>query len=306
MDEDLSPAKQTGRGIAAFMMENEVEVARTKDARYRDRRANERYEIDAPGGCLNYRGVQYPCLIVDVSLSGCCVRTEKHFEPGNLAHVEIVLPIQGMVLRMVGTTQWTTRKNLIGIRFLHASSRSKNQLASLLTCLVDRNAAEEVKTALAAAAHSAGSDLDVEFPDIDLKQTQLPPAAGKDAEPEPLAEKPLAPRRKGEVCSTEGDWPAILRIIKDGSYLTGVLAGISRRGCSFQINSSREIGMQTRVEVDFQMRGLPFRLLGITEQMQAEKNIGIRFLEMSFRKQGELAELIEELEEAEKAQASES
>ena len=127
--------------MAALAM-NEREQVRTKDARYRDRRIDERFEVNAPGGFIICERIEYPCQIVDVSLSGCCVRTESYFYPGNLANVEIVMPILGLVLRLVGKTQWLTRDNLVGIVFFHASAKSKNQLAGLITCLVDQCIAE--------------------------------------------------------------------------------------------------------------------------------------------------------------------
>jgi hypothetical protein len=150
--------------MAALAM-SESERKRINDARYRDRRADERFEVNAPGGCINYRGAKYTCQIVDVSVSGCCVRTESNFLPGNLANVEIVLPILGLVLRMVGKTQWLTHDNLVGIVFFHASVKSKNQLAGLITCLVDQCIAEEVKAAVAAAAQTKDSYLDVKVPE---------------------------------------------------------------------------------------------------------------------------------------------
>jgi hypothetical protein len=54
------------------------------------------------------------------------------------------------------------------------------------------------------------------------------------------------------------------------------------------------------VEVGFQMRGLPFRLVGVIENVRDRNTIDIRFLEVSYRKRVELAELIEELREAAK------
>ena len=146
---------------------SELEQARSRDERYRDRRADERFEINTPGGNIHYKGSKYPCKIIDISLSGCCVRTETPFLPGSLANVEVVLPIHGMFLRMVGTTQWVTRENLIGIRFMHTSPRSKNQLAGLLTCLVDTSAADAVREviAVAVAAQNAGRGLVLEIPD---------------------------------------------------------------------------------------------------------------------------------------------
>jgi hypothetical protein len=289
---------------------SESEEARTRDERYRDRRADERFDINATGGCLNYKNSKFPCKIIDVSLSGCCVRTERQFLPGNLAHVEVVLPIMGLVLRMVGTTQWLTRNNLIGVRFSHSSSRSRNQLAGLLTCLVDQNAAEEVKAAVVTAAQSGNTFLDVEFPDDWLRKPKPAPIADKAPKPERLAPPPPAktPAKKdesGRRKEKESEWPAVLRVLKDGFRMAGAIVDLSLEGCSFRTVQPFVAGIHVRVEVDFQMRGLPFLLGGVTEDVRDRRIVDIHFIEMSFRKRKELAELIDEIREAGKTQAGE-
>jgi len=58
-----------------------------------------------------------------------------------------------------------------------------------------------------------------------------------------------------------------------------------------------------RSEVDFHLRGLPFRLPGTTVQMHDERIVEIRFSQMSRRKREDLAQVILELaESAETAQ----
>lgn len=297
--EDLQGGREA---LASFNM-NAEEQARTRDARFRDRRVSERYEINAPGGCLNFNDSKYPCEIVDVSLSGCCLRTESKFLPGNLASVEVELPILGMVLRMNGTTQWLTRQNLIGVRFIHANPRSKNQLAGLLTGLVDQSVAEEIKAAIVASARLGTTDLDVEIPDEWLREPKPAPERAKEnheppASTPPTEEQPL--RRKSKVLNRKEDaWPAVLRVLKDGFQQKGVIVAISLEGCTVQTGSPFVAGLHTRVEVDFQMRRLPFLLSGVTEDVREKTLVEIRFLAMSYRKQGELAELLDELREAE-------
>jgi hypothetical protein len=284
--------------LASFITSAE-EQARTRDARFRDRRVDERFEINTPGGCLSCQGSKYPCEIVDVSLTGCCVRAESKFLPGNLANVEVILPVLGMVLRMAGITQWITRQNLIGVRFLHANSRSKNQLAGLLTGLVDQSVLEEIRAAVVASARSGISDLDVEFPDEWLQKPNPAPDIPKE-NPAPTASSVLPEKLdsqcKGMALNLEAEaWPAVLRLLKDGSHQNGALTRLSLQGCSFRTPAPFAAGLYARVEVDFQMRGLPFLLSGVTEDVRNKTSVDIRFLEMSNRKQGELAELIEEL-----------
>jgi hypothetical protein len=292
---------------------SESEQKRTKDARYRDRRVDERFEVNAPGGCINYKGTKYPCYIVDISVSGCCVRTESNFLPGNLANVEIVLPILGLVLRMVGKTQWLTRDNLVGIVFFHASFKSKNQLAGLITCLVDQCIAEEVKAAVAVAAQTRDSYLNVKVPK-DWLQIPAPTPVHEEAPkqdnrpapppPPPRARKPIEAGEAGTLIVKDGEWPALLQILTDNSHMSGAVIGLSREGCSFRTTQPFTRSAQIRVEVEFQVRGLHLLLAGVTEDVRDKRTVVIRFVELSYRKRAELAELIEELRQAATSQSS--
>lgn len=282
------------------------EQARTANDRYRDRRVDERFEINTSGGCLHYRGSKYPCQIIDVSLSGCCLRTESRFLPGNLANVEVELPLLGMILRMVGTTQWLTRENLIGVRFFHASSRSKNQLAALFTCLVDQSATEDVRAAVVAAARSGTTALDVEVPELWLnppKPAPVPEQNEGDQKPPtaaPPANQSAYAGESGVRNLDDHDWRAVIRFLKDGSHQNGSIIGLSQDGCCVQTAAAFVAGIQIRVEVDFQMRGLQFLLGGVVDGVYDRKTVEIRFLDMSFRKRAELMELIAELRDESK------
>lgn len=98
-------------------------------------------------------------------------------------------------------------------------------------------------------------------------------------------------------------WPAMLQILKDGSILNGSIVGLSQEGCSFQFAQRFIGGTKVRVEVEFQMLGLPFRLVGVIEDIHQAKIVEVRFLEMSSRKRDELTEVINELRETAKKQA---
>ncbi len=63
------------------------------------------------------------------------------------------------------------------------------------------------------------------------------------------------------------------------------------------------MGVYTRVETEFRLDGLPFRLDGVLRGIQDGdwSNIGIRFLEMSSRKREQVEQLIEEIREQKEA-----
>lgn len=114
----------------------------------RDARGDQRYELNGAKGVLIYKYESLPCEFIDISLSGCCVRTNHYFEPGALSAVEVTLPLLGIQVKLTGITQWVGRNRLIGLRFLHPNQRTKNELASLLSGLVDPSAAAVVKDAV--------------------------------------------------------------------------------------------------------------------------------------------------------------
>jgi hypothetical protein len=57
------------------------------------------------------------------------------------------------------------------------------------------------------------------------------------------------------------------------------------------------VGIYRRVEVEFKLEGLPFRLAGVTQSVQGHHKVGVRFLDISERKREQLVELIKELDE---------
>jgi c-di-GMP-binding flagellar brake protein YcgR len=77
-------------------------------------------------------GAALPCRILDLSRGGCRVRTRERFQAGTMVRIEILFTLSGVALRLPGVTQWTDRKNMLGIRFLELSPRKQEQLADLI------------------------------------------------------------------------------------------------------------------------------------------------------------------------------
>jgi len=59
------------------------------------------------------------------------------------------------------------------------------------------------------------------------------------------------------------------------------------------------VGIYTRVETEFRLQGLPFRLSGVVQALhdQQKQVVGIRFLDMSVRKREQVEQLIKEMED---------
>jgi hypothetical protein len=73
------------------------------------------------------------------------------------------------------------------------------------------------------------------------------------------------------------------------------MVDLSLEACMVGMNQPFARGTQVRVEVEFQMRGLHFRLLGVTKAVHGKRTVEILFLEMSGRKRGDLTQVISEL-----------
>lgn len=267
----------------------------------RDRRMDERFELNRTPGTLIHKGTSMPCEMVDVSLSGCRLRTLQPFTAGALESVKVVLCIHGMVLSIWGITQWTTWDRLIGVRFVHPTGRTRNQLAGLLTCLLDKSAAEVVQRAFAAAAEQAAS------PIIALEHplpVEPEPAVAETAEaeefqappPPPLPPKRPELRSEHKVLSLEaGESPALLHLVAEGTTVAGSVLDVSQDGCLVRLARPLAMRLNAQAEVDFHLRGLPFILPGMTKEMHDERLVEIRFTEMSRRKREDLSQVIMEL-----------
>jgi hypothetical protein len=217
-----------------------------------------------------------------------------------------------MVLRIQGRTQSVYEDCRMGVRFLHSNLRSRNQLAGLLTCLVDESAAEEIQKAVATARYgsTSGPVLASQVPAV-AKLLAANPLLKAEKERENLelllaqaaanlteeseAETP-GPEKAAENLKAD-EHPGVLRFLKDSSHLSCGIASLQLERCRVRTDQPFTKAIDIRVEVCFQMLGLPFQLAGMTRKIEDPHTVEIQFLEMSRRKGEELAQVIEELQE---------
>jgi hypothetical protein len=93
------------------------------------------------------------------------------------------------------------------------------------------------------------------------------------------------------------DGTAVLHILNLALHMPGRILNLSMGGCGIRTDKRFMLGIYRRVEVEFRLEGLPFRLAGVTQFIQGHHNVGIRFLDISERKREQLIELIKELDE---------
>ena len=83
----------------------------------------------------------------------------------------------------------------------------------------------------------------------------------------------------------------------------GRIVDVSLGGCRIRSQERFPVGIYRRVEVEFTLDGMPFRLAGVVQALHDAYTIGIRLLDLSERKREQLAALMEELEEAERRES---
>ena len=103
----------------------------------------------------------------------------------------------------------------------------------------------------------------------------------------------------------EVDASAAILLINVGSLLHGRIVDLSLSGCRIRTEERFPVGIYTRVETEFRIGGLPFRLGGVIQAVhdRDRRNVGIRFLDVSARKREQVEQLIEEIEEMRSRQA---
>jgi hypothetical protein len=95
------------------------------------------------------------------------------------------------------------------------------------------------------------------------------------------------------------DTTVVILLINIASQVHGRILDLSVGGCRIHTNERFPVGIYTRVEAEFHLEGLPFRLGGVIQAIhdQGRQLVGIRFLDMSARKLEQVEQLMEEIEE---------
>ena len=78
--------------------------------------------------------------------------------------------------------------------------------------------------------------------------------------------------------------------------MPGRILNLSLSGCRLRTHERFNVGIYVRLEAEFYLHGLPFRLAGVSQAILDKHTIGVRFLDMSERKRGHLTDLIKEID----------
>jgi len=310
-----------------------------------DRRAHHRYPVDesatllllSHGSCIAGR-------MIDLSEEGCLLRTPAANSAGLKTRVEIAFRIHGVPFRFGGVVEWTRGGHLVGVRFVEVPARKRMELCDVLleakadiaakevakpfrAIPVDelrfskdqknpgQTQAEPVRTFQPFAALSRpGKPLPAiaANPEINSGQQKLPelPPAPAPKLPQPQQDSKQAGPHTGRDRRAQSRLPidtsADILLINIGSHVAGRIQDLSAGGCRIHTDERFPVGIYTRVETEFRLQGLPFRLSGVIQALHDQKRqvVGIRFLDMSSRKREQVEQLIKEME-AERDEQSE-
>jgi hypothetical protein len=116
--------------------------------------------------------------------------------------------------------------------------------------------------------------------------------------PAPVAGTPPAGparRERRQAARHAVDSTATIFLVDVRSNVSGRIVDVSMSGCRIRLPERFPVGIYRRVEVEFLLDGLPFRLPGVVQSLHDRFTAGIRFVDLSERKQEQLSFVMEEI-----------
>lgn len=281
-----------------------------------ERRAASRYPAMCATLVSAHSGaVPLPGHLIDISVNGCRVKLERGQLSGIMTRVEVQFELRGIAFRLIGVTVGSRNRQGLAIRFLEMSERRRESLVEVLAELAREVEAKAGQTARLPVPPSAG--LPVNAPPMNLSAKAMPATLGdlNPASPAPQPAVNAVPATKKVQRSVEvklgkhGERRVYLRhdvntrarllLIRSNLSMHGTIQNLSQGGCRIHTDERFNVGMFVRLEIEFYLRGLPFRLGGVTQAVLDKFSVRIRFLDMSARSREQLDLLIAEIGEAE-------
>lgn len=283
-----------------------------------EHRSQVRYAVNGQATLLLLsRDQALACRIVDLSLNGCCIVSQQRIGASRGTRIEINFKVNGINFRFAGTIQWTNDRNQAGIRFPGGAPRQAEDLEIVLA-EVEAKTRRNALAAQPAAAADQGSlapqaSQPAQPPDPAVAARPPETAAGwasaalrpsLSTKPELGFLKPESGRsvrdRRAQVRESV-DSAAAICLVKSGLRFEGRIVDLSLGGCRIRVAERFGLGIYTRVEVEFRLNGWPFRLPGVTQVIRDQHTVGVRFIDVSERKQAQVIELIAEIRAAHQA-----
>lgn len=282
-----------------------------------ERRSHPRYPINEECQLLLVNhGMPVKARMVDLSMEGCCVRTSESFPVKAARTIEVSFKVKGFAFRFCGVVRWSDGHQIAGIHFENMIPRRKVELIDVIDEIADTAARAGAASQLAAEqpipspvtpkpktieSAPAKSSKPLSLPLVEKAgiptvpiRTEAPetPAKSESSAPPPNKNRDRRGQARHEVDTT-----ATIFLVKVASALRGRIVDLSLGGCRIHTDEKFPVGIYTRVEVEFHLQGLPFRLGGVIQAIHNRNTVGIRLLDLSERKRQQVLDLIDEIEE---------
>lgn len=114
---------------------------------------------------------------------------------------------------------------------------------------------------------------------------------GADSPPRPAGRERRSQTRHAVDCTAK------IFLVTVMAWVRGRIIDVSMSGCRIRCDENFAVGIYRRVEVEFILDGLPFRLPGVVQAVHDKITVGIRFIDLSERKNEQLSMVIEEMTE---------
>jgi hypothetical protein len=123
---------ESGRAVTpAFMAEDAQQEPQASAGR--ERRQQSRHEVSSSATILLVNaGSKLQGHILDMSVTGCRIRTDERFPAGIYTRVETEFRLEDLPLRLGGVIQSIYDRNTVGIRFLDLSDGEREQVLGLI------------------------------------------------------------------------------------------------------------------------------------------------------------------------------
>ena len=254
-----------------------------------ERRIAARYRVEEQAQInILDSGATLACSVHNLSEGGCLLESVQPVGArivGKL--VEVSFQVNGMGMRFHGTVIWQEER-VFGLRFAPCLARRKDHLLDA----IEELRAELERDAKRRAAEEAAAQVADQPAQDPVKEELVAEAA--ESLPD-TAQPPTRERRQYRRHNVDSH--VKLYLIKSGIEMRGLILDVSQGGCRIATDERFPLGIYTRSEIEFTVDGLPFRLPGVVQAIHSRHCIGIRLIDLSPRKQGQLQELIDELDE---------
>ena len=111
-----------------------------------DRRVQLKQAVDTSAAiCLIPGGAKLKGLILELSLTGCRIRTDAQFTVAIYTRVEIEFRAEGLPFRLGGVIQSIEDRRQVGVKFLNMSERKTTQLKQLIADIEENRESRAVE-----------------------------------------------------------------------------------------------------------------------------------------------------------------